>query len=175
MPEMSRRLLILSTVIVLGGLLLMAYSDPAVTVALGGSTGVPTSFTFSGTRTVSFNFSRSFTINGTGGFPTGRLTGAGADNVVVVSTNTRVETFVGVGLLAVGILLEVFTLFLWQSPQRRPRRRRSRASPMRRRDDEPGADPNSIEAVNLVKSTARGRNRRWPSGESALRSEEASS
>lgn len=113
---MNRRLLILSTVLILGGLLLMAYSDPAVTVALGGSTGVPTGITFTGTRTVSFNFSRSFMFNGTGGFPAGQLTGAGANNVVVVSTDTRVETFVGVGLLAVGILLEVFTLFLWQSP-----------------------------------------------------------
>jgi hypothetical protein len=118
---MSRKLLILSTIIILAGLLLMAYSDPAVTVALGGSTGIPTSFTATGTRTFTLNFTRSFTFNGTGGFPTGRLGAAGAGNVVVVSTNSRIETFVGVGLLAVGILLEVFTLFLWQSPPQPPK------------------------------------------------------
>jgi len=108
----------------LAGLLLLAYSDPAVSTTL---TGTPsrTTFTFTGSRTFTFNSSRTFVFNGTGGFPGGNGTvtfpigrggGAGA-----ISSNTRVETFVGVGLLAVGLLLEVFTLFLWQSPVQPPK------------------------------------------------------
>jgi hypothetical protein len=115
---MSRRLLVVSTMMILGGLLLVAYSDPAVRITLGGTTGVA----FTGTRTFSFTASRTFTFNGTGGFPifngtggfpTGRAAGGG-----LISTDTRLETFVGVGLLAVGLLLEIFTIFLWQSPAR---------------------------------------------------------
>ena len=121
---MDRKLLIVSTVMVLAGLLLMAYSDPGVRAGFGGTTGT-TVRAVSFTRTA-FTFTRTaFTFTGTGfpggngtfpgfngtvGFPT-RIAGAGG-----VSTTTQVESFVGLGLVAVGLLLEVFTLFLWQNP-----------------------------------------------------------
>jgi len=105
---------------VLAGLLLMAYSDPAVRAGFGGTTGATRVITtFSFTRT-EFNFTRTGSIpfgngtfpgfNGTGGFPT-RVAGGGG-----VSTMTQVESFTGLGLVAIGLLLEVFTLFLWQTP-----------------------------------------------------------
>lgn len=109
--SLSRRLLIVSTVLVLGGLLLLAYSDPAVRVNLGGATGGSTTFTFTGNRTFNPNVTRIFTFNGTGGLPTGGLSRGG-----VTSTDTQIETYVGLGLLSVGLLLEVFTIFLWQGP-----------------------------------------------------------
>ena len=122
---MDRKLLIVSTVMVLAGLLLMAYSDPGVRAGFGGTTGTTrvitavsftrTAFTFTGTA---FTFTgtgfpggnRTFPFNGTVGFPT-RVAGGGG-----ISTTTQVESFVGLGLVAVGLLLEVFTLFLWQTP-----------------------------------------------------------
>jgi hypothetical protein len=100
---------------VLGGLLLMAYSDPAISAGFGSTntTGTTRQFT-------SFSFTRSFTFTGTGfplngtfpfnrtsGIPT-RVRGGG------ISTTTQAESFAGLGLVAVGILLEVFTLLLWQ-------------------------------------------------------------
>lgn len=116
---MDRKLLIISTVMVLAGLLLMAYSDPAVRAGFGGTTSptrVITTFSFTRTGSFSFNGTGTFPINGTGipgfngtGIPT-RITGGG------VSTTTQVESFAGLGLVAVGLLLEVFTLFLWQAP-----------------------------------------------------------
>jgi len=104
---------------VLAGLLLMAYSDPAVRAGFGSTTG-PTAisftrtaftFTFTGTPTFTFNGTTISPINRTG-FPTGGVTAARGG----VSTTTQVESFAGLGLVAVGLLLEVFTLFLWQTP-----------------------------------------------------------
>lgn len=118
---MDRKLLIVSTVMLLAGLLLMAYSDPAVRAGLGltstatttpiftrSVTGIsPGNFTFSG------NFSRTFT--GTISIPSGGFAATGGRGVVI-STTTQEEAFIGLGLVAVGLLLEVFTLFLWQTP-----------------------------------------------------------
>ena len=115
---MDRKLLILSTIMVLAGLLLMAYSDPAVRVGLGIPTGSTTTVSFSRTRTFPFGnetfafpgngtFSRTFSIP-RGGFPITRG--------VVISTTTQAESLIGLGLVAIGLLFEAFTLFLWQSP-----------------------------------------------------------
>lgn len=98
----------------------MAYGDPAVRLSLGSGVSPITSSTFTGTRTFNFSGSRSFTFNGTGGFPGGLATGR-AGNVAVVSSNEQIETFVGVGLVAVGLLLELFSLFLWQAPVQPPK------------------------------------------------------
>lgn len=94
----------------------MAYSDPAIRVGFGGTTGPTTisftrtgTFTFTGTPTFSFNGTRIFPFNGTGGFPTRGTGGA-------ISTTTQEEAFVGLGLVAIGLLLEAFTLLLWQTP-----------------------------------------------------------
>jgi hypothetical protein len=97
--------------LVLGGLLLLAYSDPAVGVNLGGTPGGSTTFTITGTRTFHGNLTGTFPFNGTSGFPTGGLSGRG-----ITSTDTQIETYVGLGLLSVGLLLEVFTIFLWHGP-----------------------------------------------------------
>jgi hypothetical protein len=103
---------------VLGGLLLMAYSDPAISAGFGstnpaGTTRQFTSFSF--TRTAftftgtGFPFNGTFPFNRTSGIPT-RISGGGRG----ISTTTQAESFVGLGLVAVGILLEVFTLLLLQ-------------------------------------------------------------
>jgi hypothetical protein len=115
---LDRKLLIVSTVMVLAGLFLMAYSDPAVRAGLGltstttttpisprNVSGIfPGNFTFSGT------FSRTFT--GAFSIPAGGFTVTGRG--VVISTTTQEEAFIGLGLVAVGLLLEAFTLFLWE-------------------------------------------------------------
>jgi hypothetical protein len=101
---------------VLAGLLLMAYSDPAIMAGFGGTTGPTTIsftrsgiFTFTGTSSVPFNRTGTFPFNRTGGLPT-RFTGG------AISTTTQEEAFVGLGLVAIGLLLEAFTLLLWQTP-----------------------------------------------------------
>jgi hypothetical protein len=100
---------------VLAGLLLMAYSDPAVKAGLGLTSTTSTVVTrtgfsgFPGNRT----FTGSFSFTGTFSFPTGGFTVAGPRGVVI-STTTQEEAFIGLGLVAVGILLEAFTLFLWE-------------------------------------------------------------
>jgi len=113
---LDRKLLILSTVMVMAGLLLMAYSDPAIRAGFGGTTGPTTNsftrtgtFTFTGIPTFTFNGTGTFPFNRTGGLPT-RFTGG------AISTTTQEEAFIGLGLVAIGLLLEAFTLFLWQTP-----------------------------------------------------------
>jgi hypothetical protein len=96
---------------VLAGLLLMAYSDPAVKAGLGLST-TSTTITRTGTRafpgnfTFTGSFSRTFSLPG--GFP---VTGGRG---VIISTTTQEEALIGLGLVSIGILLEAFTLFLWE-------------------------------------------------------------
>jgi hypothetical protein len=121
---MDRRLLIVSTLLVLCGFLLMAYSDPAARAGLGLSNPTVTTPTFprnvtgifpgNGTGTFSFTFSRTFTGTRSFTFPSGGVTVARGGGGVVISTTTQEEALGGLGLVAVGILLEVFTLFLWE-------------------------------------------------------------
>lgn len=104
---MSRKILVISTVLLLVGVAVLIYADPLARLSLGVSTS-RVSFTSSFTRTFSFANS-TFTVGpGSAGFPTG-LAGARA-----VDTNGQAETLVALGLLAVGIVLEVMTIFLWQ-------------------------------------------------------------
>jgi hypothetical protein len=117
---MSRKILILSTVVLLAGMALLIYADPLARLSLGAGTGRVVSFTSSETRTVTFG-SSTFTISpGSGGFPTGGFPAGGlAAGRGAVNTNGQIETLVAVALLGVGLVLEVITIFLWQGrPQK---------------------------------------------------------
>ncbi len=113
---MSRKILLLSTVLLLAGVALLLYADPLARLSLGVSS--PTfSFTSSvtrtfttGSRTVTFSpGSGNFTA---GSFPTGGLAGRS------VNTNGTIETLVAIALVGVGLVLEVMTIFLWQGQQK---------------------------------------------------------
>jgi len=109
---MSRRLLVISTVVLLVGVAILIYADPLARLSFGGTpgrfTGAFTS-TFTGTFTRTLGNS-TFTVSpGSGGFP-----GVGAA-VRTGDTNGQVETLIAIALLAVGLVLEVMTIFLWQS------------------------------------------------------------
>ena len=108
---MSRRLLIISTVLVVAGIAVLLYADPVARLSLGVGPGART---FANTtRTFTFgNGSRTFTFNGTLPFGTGGFTtGPGARGS---NSYANVETLVAVALVAVGVVLEVMTIFLWQ-------------------------------------------------------------
>jgi hypothetical protein len=117
---MSRKILILSTVVLLAGVALLIYADPLARLSLGTGTSRVVSFTSSVTRTVTFG-SSTFTISpGSGGFPTGGFTAGGlAAGRGAVDTNGQIETLVAVALLGVGLVLEVITIFLWQGRQQK--------------------------------------------------------
>ena len=107
---MSRRILILSTVLLLAGVVVMLYADPLARLTLGFS---PTGSSFVSSVTRTFTFAnRTITANpGAGGF--GGAFGGGLGGRAVNTTGT-VETLVAIGLIGVGLVLEVMTVFLWQ-------------------------------------------------------------
>ncbi|HXW37536.1 MAG TPA: hypothetical protein VEJ36_06530 [Nitrososphaerales archaeon] len=114
---MSRTLLVLSTILVVVGLLVVLYADPVIRPATprtgpgglfgGGNSTRSTTFTFPG-GFGNFTFSRTFT-----GIASG-------SSVAVITNDSKLESYLGFGLIAVGILLEVFSIFLWQTPAPAP-------------------------------------------------------
>jgi hypothetical protein len=101
--------------LLLAGVVLLLYADPLARVSLGVSsstfsfTSVTRTFT-TGTRTVTFSpGSGNFTA---GSFPAGGFAGRS------VNTNGTIETLVAIGLVGVGLVLEVMTIFLWQGQQK---------------------------------------------------------
>ena len=107
---MSRKILVISTVLLLAGVAILIYADPLARLSLGGTVSrISFTGTFTGSFSRTFSFGNStFTVGpGSGGFPVG--VGARA-----VNTNGQVETLVALAILAVGLVLEVMTIFLWQ-------------------------------------------------------------
>jgi hypothetical protein len=110
---MSRKLLILSTVLLLVGVAILVYADPLARLSLGGAPGRIT-FNNSITRTFTFGNSTVTVPPGSGTFPGGGFVGRVGD------TNGQLETLVALAILAVGIVLEVVTVLLWQSKPKPP-------------------------------------------------------
>ncbi len=110
---MSRKILVISTVLLLAGVGVLIYADPLARLSLGvGPARAAFTGTFTGTFTRTFSFGNStFTVSpGSGGFPVG-----GGIAARTADTNGQVETLVAIALLAVGLVLEVMTIFLWQT------------------------------------------------------------
>ena len=105
---MSRKLLVLSTVLIVAGLAVLLYADPIARLSFGG--GTPTR-TFTG-GAFTFNGSRTFTFNGT--FPTGGAGFTGAPGARAGNSYANVETLIAMAMVAVGVVLEVMTIFLWE-------------------------------------------------------------
>ncbi len=123
---MNRTLLLVSVALMVAGVALMVYADPLARLSLPSTTGAGTSRSFGLTGTETFtigsstvtvgpggggfgNFTGSFTR--TGGFPTGGVGGpivSGSN-----ATDDQVEALIAVMLIAVGLILEIVTVFLW--------------------------------------------------------------
>jgi len=112
------KLVIVSIALVAVGLVLLVYTNPYIRVETGtsptGFVGPGTSFTRTATTFTFTGFPGNFT--GLGNFT--RSGGAFARNTL---TTTDVESLTGLGLVAAGMILEVFSLFLRPSPPPRPK------------------------------------------------------
>lgn len=103
---MSRKLLVISLVLLVAGLGILLYADPLARLSFGLQGSRPT---FLNSTTI-----RSFTF--TGGnftFPSGTFTGRGADTGAGGTFET-VATLAAIALFGVGLVLEVLTVILWQ-------------------------------------------------------------
>ena len=118
-------MLLVSVALMVAGVALMVYADPLARLSLPSTTGSGASMSFGLTGTETFtigsntvtigpggggfgNFTGGFTR--TGGFPTG-----GVGTVVSGSnaTDDQVEALIAIMLIAVGLILEIVTVFLW--------------------------------------------------------------
>ena len=105
---MVKKLLLASLVFVAVGLVLLIYPDPQFRLIFSGAgtTGFPTTFTFTGNRTAF----------GGGGFPGGNFTrGAGRGFGAAAfgfNTVSIIESLLGVGLVAVGAVLIAVEMFM---------------------------------------------------------------
>ena len=110
---MTSKLLIASILLIVVGLALLVYTNTYIRVETGttpGFTGV-TTFARTGTFT---GFPGNFT--GFGNFT--RTAGEAARGAL---TTNGIESLVGLGLVAGGVILEVFSLFLRPNPLPRPK------------------------------------------------------
>lgn len=98
---MSRKLLIISTVLLVAGLAILIYADPVARLSFGPSS--PRRTFLNGNTTRIFT-GGNFTV------PSGTFTGRGAGGTV-----ETVATLVAVALLGVGLVFEVLTIFLWKA------------------------------------------------------------
>ncbi len=123
-------MLLVSVVLMVAGVSLMVYADPLARLSLPTSSSPSRSFGLTGTETFTigtntvtigpgggggFNFTGSFTR--TGGFPGGGVSGpvvSGAN-----ATDEQVEALIAIMLVAVGLILEVVTVFLWPEDSRK--------------------------------------------------------
>jgi len=106
---MNRKILILSTVLVVAGLVVLVYADPLARLSLGGGPG--TVFGTNTTRTFTFS---NRTITFTPGSGAGGFGGTGGFVSRTVNTNGQVESLIAIALVAVGLVLEVLFIVLWQ-------------------------------------------------------------
>jgi hypothetical protein len=106
---LGRKLLLVSLIFVVAGLVLLVYPDPQFRQIFngGGTGGFPTTFPTTGFR---FNgtISRNFTFPGAGNFTRGRVGAA----VGLINTNTEIESLLGAGLVAIGVVFVAIELFL---------------------------------------------------------------
>jgi hypothetical protein len=105
---MSRKILVVSLVLLVVGLGVLVYSDPLARLSFGASrSGFPvTSFT----RSTTFTFTGgNFTI------PSGGLPGRSG---LLGGTTAEVATLVAIAVVAVGLVLEVLALLMWQGGPR---------------------------------------------------------
>ena len=106
---MNRKILILSTVLVVAGLVVLVYADPLARLSFGGGPG-----TFFGSNTTrTFTFSNR-TVTFTPGSGAGGFSGTGGFAGRTINSNGQVETLVAIALVAVGLVLEVLFIVLWQ-------------------------------------------------------------
>ena len=117
---MSRKLLIISLVLLVAGLGILLYADPLARLSFG--VRAPRSTLFNSTITRSFTF----TGGGTFTIPSGALTGRGAGGG---STIAVIATLGAVALFGVGLVLEVLTIFLWQGDRKEPPRGEAASQP----------------------------------------------
>jgi len=108
---MNRKVLVLSTVLVVAGLVVLVYADPLARLSLGGGGGPGAIFGSNTTRTFTF---ANRTVTFTPGSGTGGLGGTGGFVGRTVDTNGQIETLVAIALVAVGLVLEVIFIVLWQ-------------------------------------------------------------
>lgn len=99
---MSRKILVLSAVLIIAAMGLLVYTDPLARLSLGRS---PTFTGLNSTRTFTFGNS-SFTF--TPGSVPGGLNRGSAD------TNGQIETLIAIAVAAVGLILEFVAIFLYQ-------------------------------------------------------------
>jgi len=116
--RLASKIVIVSIVLVAAGLVLLTYTNPYIRVETGTS---PTGFIGSGT-----SFTRTATTFTFTGFPanftgTGNFTRPGGAFSRTTLTTTDIESITGLGLVAAGMILEVFSLFLRPSPLPRPK------------------------------------------------------
>jgi len=97
---------------VVAGLVLLVYPDPQFRQIFngGGTSGFPTTrFTFNGTTPRNFTFpgAGNFTFPGARNFTRGAAAVAG-----LINTNSEIESLLGAGLVAVGVVFVAIELFL---------------------------------------------------------------
>ncbi len=105
---MGKKLLLVSLVFVVVGLVLLVYPDPQFrAIFSGGSTsGFPTTFTSS-------RFTFNGTIPGNFTFPgAGNFTRRAGSTAALINTNNEIVSLLGAGLVAVGVVFVVVELFL---------------------------------------------------------------
>jgi len=108
---MNRKILILSTALVIAGLVVLIYADPLARLSFGGGGGAGTFFGSNTTRTFTFS---NRTITFTPGSGAGGFSGTGGFVGRTGTTNGQIETLVAIALVAVGLVLEVLFIVLWQ-------------------------------------------------------------
>ena len=113
---MASKLVIVSIVLIAAGLVLAVYGNPSLRSVTGAS--APVRFTNS-TSTFTFTRTGTFSFNGT--FPGNFTRGVGATSVSSQLSTDEVTSLAGVALVAAGLLLEVFSVFLRPRPAIAPR------------------------------------------------------
>ena len=110
---MSRRLLVLSAVLMIAAMGILVYADPLARLSLGQSGPAFSGTTFTGGVFPGFNSTRTFTFsNSTFTFTPGSI--PGGVRRAAVDTNGQIETLVAIAIAAVAIVLEFVAIFLWQ-------------------------------------------------------------
>jgi len=97
------KLVIGSVVLIAAGLVLIIMGNPSLRFATGTGPSTVTTFT---------SFARTFTGNFTGFFPGNFTRGAGAFGGGGRVTTAALESLAGIALVAGGLILEIFTIFL---------------------------------------------------------------
>jgi len=115
---LASKIVVVSVGLIAVGLVLLVYTNPYIRVETGAT---PTGFVGGGTT-----FTRTATTFTFTGFPSnftgiGNFTRPGGAFVRNTLTTTDIESITGLGLVAAGMILEVFSLFLRPSSPPRPK------------------------------------------------------